>query len=121
MNYRMVVQYDGTRYAGWQRQPMGKDTIQGKLEAALGRMTGERIEISGAGRTDAGVHARGQVANVHLPEGYSAEGVRDYLNCYLPEDICVTEMSEVSERFHSRLNAGAKTYLFFIFFSEDLL
>ncbi len=112
MNYRMVVQYDGTRYAGWQRQPMGKDTIQGKLEAALGRMTGEQIEISGAGRTDAGVHARGQVANVHLPEGYSAEGVRDYLNCYLPEDICVTEMSEVSERFHSRLNAGAKTYLY---------
>lgn len=112
MNYRLIIQYDGTRYAGWQRQVTARDTIQGKIEDVLGRMTGEKVEISGAGRTDAGVHARGQVANVHLPEGRSAEEIRDYLNAYLPEDICVTEVSEVSERFHSRLNAGAKTYLY---------
>ena len=112
MNYRLNIQYDGTRYAGWQRQTVARDTIQGKIEDVLGRMTGEKVEIAGAGRTDAGVHARGQVANVHLPEGRSAEEIRDYLNGYLPEDICVTEVSEVSERFHSRLHAGAKTYLY---------
>ena len=75
-------------------------------------MTGERVEIKGASRTDAGVHARGQVANVHLPDEYQAEEVRDYLNRYLPEDIGVLEVKAVSERFHSRLNAGEKTYLY---------
>lgn len=112
MNYRMTIQYDGTKYAGWRRQKMTHDTIQGKIEDVLGRMTGQKIEISGAGRTDAGVHARGQVANVHLPEGRTAEEIREYLNRYLPEDIGITEVREASERFHSRLNAGAKTYLY---------
>lgn len=112
MNYRLIIQYDGTRYAGWQRQTTTKDTIQGKIEGVLERMTGEKAEITGAGRTDAGVHARGQVANVHLPEQRNPAEIRDYLNRYLPEDICVTEVSEVSERFHSRLNAGTKTYLY---------
>ena len=110
MNYRMMIQYDGTRYAGWQRQKMTKNTIQGKIEDVLERMTGERAEIIGAGRTDAGVHARGQVANVHLSERWNAEEIRDYLNRYLPDDICVTGVSMVSDRFHSRLNAGTKTY-----------
>lgn len=112
MNYRLLIQYDGTRYAGWQRQTMTRETIQGKLEDVLGRMTGEKIEIIGAGRTDAGVHARGQVANVHLPEKRSTEEIRDYLNRYLPEDICVTEVSEAAQRFHSRLNVRTKTYLY---------
>lgn len=112
MNYRLLIQYDGTRYAGWQRQTMTKETIQGKIEDVLGRMTGEKVEITGAGRTDAGVHARGQVANVHLTERRGAEEIRDYLNRYLPEDICVLEVSEAAERFHSRLNAGTKTYLY---------
>lgn len=110
MNYRLLIQYDGTRYAGWQRQTMTRETIQGKIEDVLERMTGERVEIIGAGRTDAGVHARGQVANVHLMERKGTKEIRDYLNRYLPEDICVMEVSEVSERFHSRLNAGTKTY-----------
>lgn len=110
MNYRLLIQYDGTRYAGWQRQTMTRETIQGKIEDVLERMTGERVEIIGAGRTDAGVHARGQVANVHFMERKGTKEIRDYLNRYLPEDICVMEVSEVSERFHSRLNAGTKTY-----------
>lgn len=110
MNYRLLIRYDGTRYAGWQRQTMTRETIQGKIEDVLERMTGERVEIIGAGRTDAGVHARGQVANVHLTERKGTKEIRDYLNRYLPEDICVMEVSEVSERFHSRLNAGTKTY-----------
>lgn len=112
MNYRLLIQYDGTRYAGWQRQTAGRETIQGKIEDVLGRMAGQKVEITGAGRTDAGVHARGQVANVHLPEGKSTEEIRDYLNRYLPEDICVAEVSEAAGRFHSRLNAGTKTYLY---------
>lgn len=66
MNYRLLIQYDGTRYAGWQRQTMTRETIQGKLEDVLGRMTGEKIEIIGAGRTDAGVHARGQIGRAHV-------------------------------------------------------
>lgn len=110
MNYRLLIQYDGTRYAGWQRQTLTKETVQGKIEDVLGRMTGEKVEIIGAGRTDAGVHARGQVANVHLAKKMKTEELRDYLNHYLPEDICVMEVSEVSDRFHSRLNAGTKTY-----------
>ena len=112
MNYRLLIQYDGTRYDGWQRQKTTGSTIQGKIEDVLGRMTGERVEIKGASRTDAGVHARGQVANVQLPDEFTAEEIRDYLNRYLPEDIGVLEVKEVSDRFHSRLNAGEKTYLY---------
>ena len=112
MNYRLLIQYDGTRYEGWQRQKTTGNTIQGKIEDVLGRMAGVKVEISGASRTDAGVHAKGQVANVHLPEGRSVEEIRDYLNRYLPEDICVSDIKEVSQRFHSRLNAGDKTYLY---------
>lgn len=110
MNYRLLVQYEGTRYDGWQRQKTTDNTIQGKLEAVLEKMAGEPVEVKGAGRTDAGVHARGQVANVHLPEGFKEEEIRDYLNQYLPEDIGVAEVKAVSERFHSRLNAGGKVY-----------
>lgn len=112
MNYRFLIQYDGTRYDGWQRQKTTQNTIQGKLEQVLSRMTEVPIEVKGASRTDAGVHARGQVANAHLPEGWTAEEILSYVNQYLPEDIAVLEVKEVSDRFHSRLNAGAKTYLY---------
>ena len=66
MNIRFIVQYDGTRYEGWQRQVRTKETIQGKLEQAIAQVTGETVQIQGAGRTDAGVHSRGQTANVRL-------------------------------------------------------
>ena len=68
MNYRLLIQYDGTRYYGWQRQNSTDATIQGKIEVVLSRLEGRPVEIHGAGRTDAGVHALGQVANVHLTE-----------------------------------------------------
>ena len=84
MNYRMLIQYDGTRYNGWQRQQSTDNTIQGKIEDALSRMTGTEVEIHGAGRTDSGVHALGQVANVHLNPSFSAEEIRSYLNTWLP-------------------------------------
>lgn len=112
MNYRLLIQYDGTRYEGWQRQKSTGNTIQGKIEDVLSKMEGENIEIKGASRTDAGVHARGQVANVHLESENSEAYICDYLNEYLPKDIAVLEVKAVSRRFHSRLNAGQKTYLY---------
>lgn len=110
MNYRMIIQYDGSRYNGWQRQKTTDMTIQGKIEEVLGKMIGQPVEINGAGRTDAGVHAMGQVANAHMDTRMSEREILGYLNHYLPEDIGVTEVKQVAERFHSRLNAGAKVY-----------
>ena len=112
MNYKILVQYDGTRYEGWQRQERTESTIQGKIEAVLSKMCGEEVQIQGAGRTDAGVHAKGQVANVHLKEQVDPQEVKQYLNRYLPEDIAVSEVTEVPERFHSRLNATGKIYVY---------
>lgn len=109
-NYKFVLQYEGTRYQGWQRQGTTENTIQGKLEALLGKMCGHQVEVHGSGRTDAGVHALAQVANAHMKTDYTPEQIRDYMNCYLPEDVAVLSVEEVQERFHSRLNAKGKTY-----------
>lgn len=114
MNVKLTIQYDGTRYDGWQRQGNTDNTLQGRLEGVLSRMVGKPVEIQGAGRTDAGVHARGQVASVHLPEGYTPQEVQDYLNRYLPEDVAVVEVVEVGERFHARLSATGKEYRYHI-------
>ena len=110
MNYRLLIQYDGSKYDGWQRQKGSGITIQGKIEEVLKKMTGQPLQIKGASRTDAGVHAQGQVANVQMDTEKGPSEIRKYLNQYLPEDIAILEVSEVSERFHSRLNAGEKTY-----------
>lgn len=109
-NIRLLLQYEGTRYQGWQRQQSTENTIQGKLEQLLGRMCGEPIELQGSGRTDAGVHARGQVANFRTECGMSVEEMQVYINRYLPEDIAVTGICEETPRFHSRLNAVGKHY-----------
>jgi tRNA pseudouridine38-40 synthase len=111
-NFKIVLQYEGTRYRGWQRQVSTENTIQGKLEALLTKMTGEKIEIIGSGRTDAGVHALGQVANFHADTQMSPEEILNYMNFYLPEDIAVISVKEVSERFHSRLNVKGKSYCY---------
>lgn len=111
-NFRMVLQYEGTRYQGWQRQGSTDNTIQGKLETLLSKMTGQKIEIQGAGRTDAGVHALGQVANFHADTQMTQTEILEYMNRFLPEDIAVISLKEVSERFHSRLNATGKTYCY---------
>lgn len=110
MNYKMILQYDGTRYNGWQRQKATDNTIQGKLEAILTKMSGQPVEIHGAGRTDAGVHARGQVAHFSLDTDFSPDQIKDYINEYLPDDIGVLRLTEASPRFHSRLNAIGKVY-----------
>lgn len=110
MNYKLTIQYDGGRYDGWQRQGNTDNTIQGKLEGVLSRLAGEAVEVHGAGRTDAGVHAEGQVASVKLPGSRPAGEVMDYLNRYLPEDIAVIGAEEMEDRFHARLSAVGKVY-----------
>ena len=117
-NLRLDICYDGTRYRGWQRLPGKDDTIQGKLETTLSRILGEPIEISGSGRTDAGVHARGQVANFHCESNMAAGEILENLRRYLPEDIGIYSCKEVSPRFHARLNAKEKTYRYRIWNSE---
>ena len=106
----MVLQYEGTRYQGWQKQESTDNTIQGKLEVLLSKMAGTTVEVQGSGRTDAGVHAFGQVANFKINTDKSAAEIMDYLNMYLPEDIAVVSIEEVSDRFHARLNAKGKHY-----------
>ncbi|MCI7638663.1 MAG: tRNA pseudouridine(38-40) synthase TruA [Clostridiales bacterium] len=117
-NLRLDLCYDGTRYRGWQRLPNREDTIQGKLETALSRILGEPIEVSGSGRTDAGVHARGQVANFHCESAMPPEEILQNLRRYLPEDIGIYSCKEVSPRFHARLNAREKTYCYRIWNSD---
>ncbi len=109
-NYKIILQYEGTKYQGWQRQDSTENTIQGKLERLLTKMCNEPIEIQGSGRTDAGVHAYGQVANFHCSMEFSCDEILDYMNQYLPEDIAVIRVEQVSERFHSRLHAKGKVY-----------
>lgn len=113
-NYKITVSYDGTKYNGWQRQGNTPNTLQEKFEQVLLKMCGRKTEIFASGRTDAGVHALGQVANFKCETNKSAQEIMDYLNAYLPEDVAVTAIEEVSDRFHSRLNAKKKTYRYTI-------
>ena len=117
-NYKLTITYDGTRYFGWEHQPNTDLTIQGKLESVLSRMTGEDVEVIGAGRTDAGVHAREMTANCVLKTKRSPEQIRDYMNKYLPEDISIREVREAGERFHARYNATGKTYQYTCYFGD---
>lgn len=124
--YKMILQYEGTRYQGWQKQTSTQNTIQGKLEDILTRMVGYSVEVHGAGRTDAGVHALFQVADFQLKEPNIRAGefikeieerdlpkaIASYINKYLPEDIRILSVEEVPERFHSRLNAKEKIYCY---------
>ena len=117
-NIRLDICYDGTRYNGWQRQTAHDNTIQGKLETALSRILGEPIEISASGRTDTGVHARGQVANFHTGSAMDCAALLAELRRYLPEDIGIYSCREVSPRFHARLNALEKTYQYRLWNSQ---
>ena len=111
-NYKLTIQYDGTRYFGWEHQP-DKETIQGKLEEAISKSLNipiDSFKIIGAGRTDAGVHAREMTANVVLNSGLQENILRDKLNSVLPSDIAVLSVKVASERFHARYNAVGKTY-----------
>lgn len=131
-NYKITLSYDGSRYYGWEHQPNTELTIQGKLEQVLTRMIyGEDytvkdfasfpITVIGAGRTDAGVHARAMTANVILDlknEMTEAE-IRAYMNRYLPDDISINEVRTCGERFHSRFKATGKTYRYTCWYNEQ--
>ncbi len=109
-NYKMIISYDGTRYYGWEHQP-DRETIQGKLETVLSRMCQvDMVDVIGAGRTDAGVHAKAMVANAVMDVDMEADEIRDYMNRYLPDDIAVQEVRVASDRFHARYKAVGKTY-----------
>lgn len=117
-NFRIVLQYEGTKYQGWQKQESTDNTIQGKLENILSKMTGTQVEVHGAGRTDAGVHAKGQVAHFKVDTHMSENQILQYVNQYLPEDIAVISLKEAGERFHARLNAVGKVYQYRIINSD---
>ena len=118
-NLRLDICYDGTRYRGFQRLPGTDMTIQGKLENSLSRILNSQVEISGSGRTDAGVHAKMQVVNFHCHSTMTCPEILEQLRRYLPEDIGIYSCKEASERFHARLNAKEKTYCYRIWNSEN--
>jgi len=110
--YRLVIEYDGTTLVGWQVQPEGT-SVQGALEAAILRLTGEKVSVRGAGRTDAGVHARGQVAHFDLEREWPADKIRDGVNFYLkPLPIVVIESTIAPSDFDARFSATARHYLY---------
>lgn len=114
-NYKLTVAYDGTKYNGFQKQSKHPEkTIQGKLENVLSKLFEEDIQIIGSGRTDAGVHARGQVCNFHTHAFIEFDQIFEYLRTYLPQDIAVVDLGIASERFHSRYNVVGKRYVYTI-------
>jgi tRNA pseudouridine38-40 synthase len=108
-NIRLTVSYDGTRYLGWQWQPYGP-TIQGELQDAVRKLTGETADVIGSGRTDAGVHAVGQVANFTTSSVLALERFQHGLSYYLPRDIIVRDVAEAPLAFHSQFGAKRKRY-----------
>jgi tRNA pseudouridine38-40 synthase len=112
-NIKLIVEYDGTAYAGWQIQP-DQRTVQGEITRAIDRVTGETVALIGAGRTDAGVHALGQTANFRVVHDLPAERFRDALNYYLDDDIRVRESAEAPLVFHARYDAAWKRYRYLL-------
>jgi len=109
MRIKLCLEYDGTNYSGWQWQA-NQDTIQARIEAALERLFGESIRVQGAGRTDAGVHARGQVAAFSAPARFAADEIYRALNALLPDDIVVRDAAEVADNFDPRRDARSRAY-----------
>jgi tRNA pseudouridine38-40 synthase len=116
-NLKLIVAYEGTRYAGFQRQNNGF-TVQAVLEEAICKLTGETVKIIAAGRTDAGVHARGQVVNFHSRTGLPSIQIQKALNHFLPEDVLVLAVNDMLPDFHARFSAKSKTYSYRIYHSE---
>lgn len=110
---QLVLHYDGTAFAGWQVQPQRR-TVQGELERVLAELCGQRIVAQGAGRTDAGVHARGQAAGVQVPDKWQATALRRAVNALLPDDVWVAAAHEMRPEFHARYSATARRYAYYI-------
>ena len=118
-NFRLLIAYDGTRYQGWQRQGNTGNTIQAKLEGALSRLLDMPVKVNGSGRTDAGAHARGQVANFYADTKLTSREIQCGLQRYLPEDIGILKVDEADLRFHARLSAKRKTYCYRVWNTES--
>ena len=112
-NIKLIIEYDGKDFNGWQKQP-NKLNIQGEIEKAIERITGEKVDLMASGRTDAGVHAIGQVANFKTNSNIPIEKIPIALNTNLKKSIIIKSAEEVEERFHSRLNCKRKTYRYII-------
>ena len=117
-NIKLTIEYDGKEYNGWQKQP-NKLNIQGEIERALQNITGEQVELIGTGRTDAGVHAFGQVANFKIDSDFPIEKMAIAINSQLKKSIRIKKTEEVSQEFHSRYNCHSKTYQYVIDNSEQ--
>lgn len=113
-NYKIIVQYDGSKYKGWQKIKDSDLSIQEKIETVLSKMAGEEIHVIGCGRTDAGTHAENYVANFHTNSKMAPKLILNYLYEFLPQDIVVKSVEEVEERFHAQHNAKSKTYVYSI-------
>jgi tRNA pseudouridine38-40 synthase len=111
VNFKLLIQYDGTDFHGWQVQENDR-TIQGELERVLGTLEGEHVGVNGSGRTDAGVHAEGQVANVRMNRPFTPEKLRAAINGNLWRDIRVLNVEKAPDEFHARFSATGKTYIY---------
>ncbi len=111
MNFKLLIQYDGTDFHGWQVQDNAR-TIQGELERVIGGLEGSPVKVAGSGRTDAGVHAEGQVANVKLDRTWTEEKLRNAINGNLWRDIRIVSVEKAAENFHARFSAKGKTYVY---------
>ena len=111
MNYKLLIQYDGTDFHGWQVQPKQR-TVQGELERVLALLEDTEVHVAGSGRTDAGVHAEGQVANVKLEREFKPSKLRSAINGNLRSDMRILDVEEVDDDFHARFSAKGKTYLY---------
>ncbi|WP_298839797.1 tRNA pseudouridine(38-40) synthase TruA [Clostridium sp.] len=111
-NLKMTLEFDGSRYKGWQKQQDNDLTVEGKIESAISKMVGETIEVTGCVRTDIGVHAENYVANFHTDCDLRIEAIMDYLNGDLPDDIVVKSMECASEKFNSGYNIKSITYVY---------
>ncbi|KOA20468.1 tRNA pseudouridine synthase A [Clostridium homopropionicum DSM 5847] len=114
-NIKLTIQYDGSRYKGWQKLGNEDNTIQGKIEKVLRELTGEEIELIASGRTDAGVHAYNQIANFHTNSKILNKEILTYCYKYLPSDIVIKSLQEVANDFHSRYLAKKKIYIYKIY------
>ncbi len=110
---RLVLHYDGAGFSGWQRQPETR-TVQGVLEAALERLMSATIAALGSGRTDAGVHARGQAVGLRVPDRWSVQELRRALNAVLPPDVWVAAATEMQSEFHARYSAVSRRYSYYV-------
>lgn len=117
--YCLTLEYDGEGFRGWQLQRGGCRTVQGVLEAAVARVTGQRVRVVASGRTDAGVHAEGQVASLQLGVDLEADSLRRALNGVLPRDVAVVGAARAPDGFHARRDALSKLYCYRIWNGSD--